>query len=117
MAALAGGPAHNAKFICCGDAGVSSGAMLLETMSKMPAFVRSLKSVLSKVALSAREVASVEAALKLATAKRMRDAPRLVPVRTQSCAPAPQQLRGSSRRMRGKTREWRYKSFFLALML
>ena len=42
MAALAGAAAHCARFICCGEAGISGGAMLFETMSKMPALFRSL---------------------------------------------------------------------------
>ena len=57
-----------------------------------------------------------EAALKLAAARRMRDAPRLVPVRTQSCAPALRQARGRSRSTKKKTGEWGNAILLRALM-
>ncbi len=94
------------------SAGVSGGAMLFETMSKMPALLRSLKSVLSKVVFSAGVCASAEAGLKSAAARRMRAAPRLVPVRTQSCALALQHPRGSDRRTRNKTASGRMEYSF-----
>jgi hypothetical protein len=84
MAALDGAAAHCGKLICWGFAGIRGGAMLFETMSKMPALLRSLKSVVSKVDLRLGVSGSGVDGLKLAAARRILWAPRLVPVRTQS---------------------------------
>jgi hypothetical protein len=46
----------------------------------------------------------------------MRAAPRLVPVRTQSCALAFQHASAGKRKIRSKTREWGDEYFFLDLM-
>ena len=63
--------------------------MLFETMSKMPALLQVVdRACASKVFFSDGVCGSVEAALKSATARRMRSTPRLVPVFTQSCAGA-----------------------------
>src|SRR6185437_6016054 len=83
---LAGAADHCARLISCGEPGRAWGAMDLETMSKMPAFCRSLKSVESKVALSTGVCGSVPTGLKSDAARRMRALPRLVPAWTQSCA-------------------------------
>ena len=60
--------------------------MLFDTMSKMPAFVKSLKRVASKTVFSEGVCASVPTGLKSAAARRIAVLLRFVPVRTQSCA-------------------------------
>ena len=50
MDALAGAADHCVKSISLGEPGMAGGAMLFDTKSKMPALVRSLKSVASKTA-------------------------------------------------------------------
>src|ERR1700761_8175006 len=83
-AALAGAADHCARLSCCGEAGITGGAMLFDTMSKMPALLRSLYSVVSNVVFNGPT--SGVPGLKSAAARRIRAAPRLVPVLTQSCA-------------------------------
>ena len=67
---------------------VTAGAMLLETMSKMPALLRSENSTWLKVSCALLRAGSLPTILKSAAARRIFCAPRLVPVRTQSCAEA-----------------------------
>ena len=86
ISAVTGGSDQLLRIICDGVAGIAGGAMLFETRSKMPALLRSLKRVASKVALSAGVCGSCEPDAKSAAAIRILVAPRLVPVRTQSCA-------------------------------
>jgi hypothetical protein len=54
--------------------------------------------------------------LKSAAAKRMRAAPRFVPVRTQSCALAFQHASAGNRKIRNRTREWGIEFLFRGLM-
>ena len=70
--ALAGGAVHCAGVICCGEPGVVCGARLFDTMSKMPALDKSVKSVVSKTFFSTGVCGSLPTALKSAAAKRMR---------------------------------------------
>src|SRR5580658_3515821 len=86
MSAFDGAAAQSGKLISCGEPGISGGAMLFETMSKMPALERSLKSVVSNALFSNPACGSFDVGLKLAAASLIFVAPRFVPVRTQSCA-------------------------------
>ena len=70
--ALAGGAVHCAAASSCGEPGVACGARLFDTISKMPAFVRSLKSVVSKTLFSTGVCGSPPAGLKSAAASRIR---------------------------------------------
>ena len=65
MAALAGGADHCASTISCGEPGVACGARLFDTMSKMPALLRSLNRVVSKTALQRRRLRIVAHRLEI----------------------------------------------------
>src|ERR1700677_1970836 len=86
MAAEVGAAAHCGRFISAGAPGVDWGSMLFETTSKMPALVRSLKSVVSKVCFSVTVCGAGESGLKSATAMRMLVTPLDVSVLNQSWA-------------------------------
>src|SRR5450631_1241145 len=84
MDAFEGSADHWPMLISCGEPGVVCGAKLFETMSKIPALLKSPNSVESKVALSVGVCGSPPTSLKSAAAIRIFALPRFDPVWTQS---------------------------------
>jgi hypothetical protein len=84
MAAEVGATDHCCRLISAGAPGIDCGSRLFETMSKMPAFERSLKSVVSNVFFRLAICGAVESGLKSETAMRTLATPLEVSVLNQS---------------------------------
>src|ERR1700748_382588 len=92
--------------------------MLLDTISKMPAFPRSFDSVEAKAPFKEAVCGSFVVGLKSAAARRILAAPRFVPVRTQSCAfaqRAPPKMKVTA--IKRKRREVKITCFLLIFIL